>query len=540
MLIDLCETPPTRRRLPDAGRVVYLRGCTYWRLQALRCHDNRVPAPSGLPRRWRFRATAALIVLVLALAWLLQPITSHADSAARKAAAPYDINGDGFGDLVVADGFATVSGKEWAGAVHVAFGSSTGLTGSVQKVSQASPGIKGRVRPGRQFGQGVISADFDADGYADIAGQDYGNIQVVYGGRSGLTGRDQRFSMESRLPEFSLLGPVLASGDFDGDGFADLVVSSPFSEDTKAALVVLRGSARGLTIRGLQRLSRDTPGVPGKGSFDDTFGSGLATGDVTGDGVDDLALSSSGDEGNGSIFMFVGSPSGLRVAGHSYLLSDTVFGRHRLRINGETALTVADLNRDGFGDVVVGSPDTCPPDLELDGCGAVGVVLGSATGLTVSGAYLWDQDTPGVPGQMRSADRFGSKVAAGDLDRDGYIDLAVAAPGMQVGRVADAGAVVVVYGGRRGLDFSRSQLWSQGTRKIKGMPIRQDSFGTDGLRIADIGRGRRPDLLVLTSHDREKAGRKAATMQSTTVMFSGRRGVTTSDQRWNFRQSDGS
>ena len=268
-------------------------------------------------------------MLVLALAWLLQPITSHADSAARKAAAPYDINGDGFGDLVVADGFATVSGKERAGAVHVAFGSSTGLTGSVQKVSQASPGIKGRVRPGRQFGQGVISADFDADGYADIAGQDYGNIQVVYGGRSGSTGRDQRFSMESRLPEFSLLGPVLASGDFDGDGFADLVVSSPFSEDTKAALVVLRGSARGLTIRGLQRLSRDTPGVPGKGSFDDTFGSGLATGDVTGDGVDDLALSSSGDEGNGSIFMFVGSPSGLRVAGHSYLLSDTVFCCHR-------------------------------------------------------------------------------------------------------------------------------------------------------------------------------------------------------------------
>ena len=79
---------------------------------------------------------------------------------------------------------------------------------------------------------------------------------------------------------------------------------------------------------------------------------------MTGDGVDDLALSSSGDEGNGSILMFVGSPSGLRVAGHSYLLSDTMFGRHRLRINGETALTVADLNRDGFGDVVVGSPDT--------------------------------------------------------------------------------------------------------------------------------------------------------------------------------------
>ena len=492
----------------------------------------------GLPKRWGRQTAAALALLVVTLGWWAQPIT--ADAAPSNAAEPYDVNGDGFGDLVVADGFATVSGKEWAGAVHVAFGSPTGLTGRAQKVTHNSPGIKGRVRPGRQFGQGILSADFDADGYADIAGQDYGNIQVVYGGPSGLTGRDQLFSMERHLPVFSLLGPVLASGDFDGDGFADLVVGSPHSEGGNAALVVLRGSSRGLTTRGLLRLSRDTPGVPGKGSFEDAFGAGLATGDVTGDGIDDLALTSSGDESNGSLFVFRGSPGGLQVTGHSYLLSDTVFGRHRLRVNSETVLTVADLNRDGLGDLVVGSPDTCRPTVKLDDCGAVAVLPGSATGLTGVGAYLWDQDTPGVPGDERSTDRFGTKVAAGDLDRDGHLDLAVSAPGMQVGRVADAGAVIVVYGGPRGLEFTRSQLWSQGTPKIKGIPIRQDSFGTDGLRIADIGRGPRPDLLVLTSYDREKPGRKAATMQSTNIMFSGRHGVTTSDQRLSIPQSNGS
>ena len=132
------------------------------------------------------------------------------------------------------------------------------------------------------------------------------------------------------MPGFSLGGPVLASGDFDADGFADLVVSSPGSEDIKGALVVLRGSARGLTARGMLRLSRDTPGVSGKGFVDDFFGAGLAVGDVTGDGIDDLALTSQEDPGNGSLYVFAGSTKGLQIAGHTYLLSDAVFGRWKL------------------------------------------------------------------------------------------------------------------------------------------------------------------------------------------------------------------
>ena len=133
-------------------------------------------------------------------AWLVGAVNAFSFRRRRRArgqaAVPYDINGDGFGDVVVADAFATVSGKEWAGVLRVAFGSSVGLTGTVQVLTQDSPGIKGG-RAGSLFGQGVISADFDADGYADVAGQAYGDIQVVYGGPSGLTSRDQVFSMET-------------------------------------------------------------------------------------------------------------------------------------------------------------------------------------------------------------------------------------------------------------------------------------------------------------------------------------------------------
>jgi hypothetical protein len=244
-----------------------------------------------------------------------------------------------------------------------------GLTGRVQVVTPDSPGIKGG-RAGSQFCQGVISADFDADGYADVAGQAYGSIQVVYGGPSGLTSRDQ----------------------------------------------VLRwiGGCRSLVCSG-----RCWPAVTSTDGF-------------------------------------------------AYALFDAVFGEDKLLVDNDTVLTVA------------------------------------------------------------------------DLDRDGHVDLALAAPRMRIGRVPAGGAVVVVYGGPRGLDFGRSRLWSQGTRKIKGVPVRQDSFGDGVLRIADIGRGKRPDLLVLTRHDKERTGRKARTVQSLNVLFSGRYGVTTSDQRWISAQSDGS
>ena len=465
---------------------------------------------------------AAVATVTAALSLWLLPLPSTADGApAAHAAAPYDINGDGYSDLVVADPFATISGNEEAGLVRVALSSPAGLTGNVQVLTQDSPGIKGRVRPGRQFGQGVISADFDADGYADIAGQNYGSIHVVYGGPSGLTGRDQLLPM-NRLPTFSLLGPILTSGDFDNDGFADLVVSSPGSEDIKGTMVVLRGTTRGLTTRGAVQLSRNTPGVPGKGFVDDFFGAGLGVGDITGDGVDDLAVTSQEEVGGSSLYVFPGSSRGLQTAGLSYVVANTVFGGYGTWIGNETVLAVADLDGDRFGDLIVGSSNYCIVGDELEGCGAVTVLPGSRTGLVPARAYRWDQDTVGVPGQARSFDGFGATLATGDLDRDGHIDLAVAAPGMKTGRVPDDGAVIIVYGGAGGLNFGRSQAWSQSTRKIKGVPIRGDNFGNAGLRIADVGRGTRPDLIVYTRDERERTRRKAPYLQAFNVLFSGR------------------
>ncbi|HEY0238126.1 MAG TPA: FG-GAP repeat protein, partial [Friedmanniella sp.] len=59
-------------------------------------------------------------------------------------------------------------------------------------------------------------------------------------------------------------------------------------------------------------------------------------------------------------------------------------------------------------------------------------------------------------GSSRSGDRFGSAVASGDFDGDGYADLAVGHPGERVAGASQAGAVTVLFGTRHGLTGSRS------------------------------------------------------------------------------------
>jgi hypothetical protein len=143
------------------------------------------------------------------------------------------------------------------------------------------------------------------------------------------------------------------------------------------------------------------------------------------------------------------------------------------------ALATGDFNRDGFDDLVVGEPWDYTPEASgsSGGPGAVWVLPGSPTGLHLSTARRFSQATLGVGGTPHSGDEFGSELASGDLDRDGYDDLVVGAPRAKVGSTSRAGLVVVIRGGQHGLSRARAQMITLDTPGVPGSAKTDARFG---------------------------------------------------------------
>jgi hypothetical protein len=161
------------------------------------------------------------------------------------------------------------------------------------------------------------------------------------------------------------------------------------------------------------------------------------------------------------------------------------------------ALVAADFDRDGDDELAIGAH---LEDLVLaDGSrpanpGGVLVLQGSPQGLTSVGHRFWTQQSPGVPDQSESNDRFGAGLAAGDFDGDGFADLAVGAP-YETFRVMRDGIVHVLYGSRRGLTTAGTQVWSQATPGIREEAELRDQFG-QSLAAGDFDGDGHDDLAV--------------------------------------------
>ncbi|MFE1444647.1 hypothetical protein [Streptomyces sp. NPDC058739] len=114
-----------------------------------------------------------------------------------------------------------------------------------------------------------------------------------------------------------------------------------------------------------------------------------------------------------------------------------------------TAAVQDDFNGDGYRDLAVGAPHAANGTAE--GAGAVVVLYGSRSSVSTTRRQVVSQNTAGIPGTGEDSDAFGAAVASADLDRDGYADLIVGAPGEDAGSLQSRGAVSVVWGGARGL-----------------------------------------------------------------------------------------
>jgi FG-GAP repeat len=382
-----------------------------------------------------------------------------------------------------------------------------------------------------EFASVLASGDFDGDGADDLAtgvplddnasgGYQNGGLVIIRYGVH-LTGLAHNVSFDvlsqfnggspDPVEAFDYFGAALAAGDFNGDGFDDLavgVIGDP-PNDGGGAVQIHYGAAGGLDLSGSQRFHQDTPGI-GDGSEDnDNFGFALAAGDFDNDGYDDLAIGVPNEDlagmfgpvdDAGLVQTLYGSGVGLTTS-RSQTFAQGSSGLADSPEDGDRfgkALTVGDFNGDDRDDLAVGVP------FENAG-GAVQILFGSAPGLTTTGNEIWTQNSPGIPDSDEELDEFGYSLAAGDIDGDGFDDLAIGVPFEDVdtpsGEISNAGAVDVLRGSGAGM-FPASH-WTQERTDVPGVAAVNNDFGL-ALAAGDFARDGAVDFAV--GIDGENAG----------------------------------
>ncbi|HEV7735055.1 MAG TPA: FG-GAP repeat protein [Candidatus Binatia bacterium] len=442
-----------------------------------------------------------------------QDVSGIADNAEPQESfgrglATGDFDGDGFADLVIGVPGESIGGVTHAGAVQVLYGAARGLAAKRSQLwHQDSPGIADRAEVDDYFGGWLTTGDFDADGFADLAigvqaenlGRenqfvDAGALHILYGTAAGLTSARSAYWTQGSngLPESpetkDYFGSGLSAGDFDADGFDDLVVAAPGEDHTadpavaeEGVVYVLRGSASGLTAADEQRWEQDSPGLAASVLSNGRLGSLTQPADFNADGFDDLVIWSrtSVPVGAGAIDVLYGSAWGLRALGHTYLTADTpgVDGVGSPHDGFGAGLAAGDFNGDGFPDLAAGAYDDDAAGLE--DAGAVHVFWGTPAGLhAFDGQHgfddrYWHQATHGMDGDPTWHGSYGYALAAADYDGNGYADLAVGVAGDTGG----AGAVHVLYGGVPGLSGATDVVWTQNSPQMPDTAESGDQFG---------------------------------------------------------------
>ncbi len=366
-----------------------------------------------------------------------------------------DVNGDGYSDVIVgAYRFSSFTGK-----AYLYYGSSSGLSTTADWTATGENIMD-------YFGLSIATAgDLNGDGYNDVIVGAYkfssfvGKAYLYYGSSSGLsTTADWTATGENNGEEFGF--DVSTGGDINGDGYCDLIVSSPGYSSFTGKAYLYYGSSSGLSTTADWTATGE--------NTDDTFGNSIAAaGDVNGDGFSDVIVGAYGFSSfTGKAYLYFGSSSGF-----SSTADWTVTGENNSDYFGACVSTAGDINGDGYSDIIIGA------EFYSSSNGKAYLYFGSSSGPSA----IADWDATGE----NNNDQFGIRLStAGDVNSDGYSDVLVSANGYS----SFTGKAYLYYGSAVGL--STSADWTATGENSS------DNFGVSVSSAGDVNGDGYSDIIV--------------------------------------------
>jgi hypothetical protein len=402
---------------------------------------NRVYVVLGGPDGWGMRMGLALNNPAI----ITYTGDNTGDLAGFGVAGVGDVNGDGFGDLLVGAPFNDVGGSN-AGAIYVVFGSA-----SLSSTNLGTFPIMIGEAAGDEAGRYVAPAgDVNADGYQDMlvgipgqdsAGANAGAVYLILGsGTIGNASLGSKIKYTGEAAGDMAGGGMDGLGDMNGDGYMDFVAGAPSNDDGisqgGAAYVILGSSIpAGGSLGGQVQYT-------GWVNFQSTGQEVSAAGDFNGDGFADLMVGGTGATPGVALVLGSATPVNASLSGSVFYAGShgaNVVGSHKSMGYG------GDINGDGYGDVLIGS------ESDSGNSGAVYLAYGTANPANASLTTL-----PKLAG-VAAGDSLGSVVRGnGDVNGDGLADIVIGTMGNDEGG-ANAGGAYLIFGGKLPSSFQERQ-----------------------------------------------------------------------------------
>jgi hypothetical protein len=262
-------------------------------------------------------------------------------------------------------------------------------------------------------------------------------------------------------------------------------------------------------VKSHQKVSAAAGKFTGILDYNYRFGSSIATiGDLDGDGIEDLAVGSPGDNGGGYSrgtlwILFLNSNGTVREHQKISSLEGNFTGSLGDWCQfGSSVAPIGDLNGDGVIDLAVGAQN--------DNGGAIWILFLNNNG-TVKSHQKISSSEGNFSGYLYNTDHFGSSIAyIGDLDGDGIGDLAVGAEGdRDINNIYGAGAIWILFMNRNGTVKAHQKINSL-EGNFSGVLNSDVNFGHSVSSLGDLNGDNIIDLAVGAPFDDDGGVNKGA------------------------------